>query len=225
MKKLLMVLILAMMTMAVSVKAQPTATQNDTIDEVEVFSDTTSIDSVAIDEAFDDADDDNEDWERWESSSTHSLMGLLGVDGDMLGGMFFVLVVLFIIFVLAPVVVIGLILYFIYKSRKDKMRLMEMAMKNGKEIPLDALGTPYRNNDDIWNKGIRQIFIGVGVGILLWIPIGKLGLAIGALIALIGCGNVVIAQNAKDKQRKRELHERIFNKTSADRTEYSDETK
>jgi len=212
MKRILMVLILAITTLAVSAKAKQAVPANDSVDEVEVYSDTTSVDSVAVSQGFN--MDDEEEWEDWRSSDTNTLMGKLGVDGDMVGGMMFVVVILFIIFVLAPIAVIGLILFFIYKSRKDKMRMMEMAIKNGKQIPVDALGTPCVNNEYVWNKGIKQMFLGAGLAILLWVPLGKLGVAIGLLIMLIGCGNMVIGYNAKQKQKEREMHERMFGKSS-----------
>jgi hypothetical protein len=211
MKKILMTLVLAIATMAVPMNAQA-APKNDTVPEIEVFSDTTSADSAAI---ADDFGWDDEDFDEWESADTQTLMGKLGFNNDlldMLGGIIIVFIVLFLIFILAPVAVIGIILYFIYKNRKERMRVMEAAIKNGKEIPMDALGTPYAKNDDIWNKGIKQMFLGVGLAFLLWIPLGKLGLAIGALIFFIGCGNVVISYSAKQKQKEKEMREQFSRK-------------
>ena len=212
MKKILMVLILALTTMAVSAKTQPQVAQNDTTDEVEVFSDTTSVDSAAVADAWDDMDED--DAENWSSSDTQSLINQLGVDVNDLFGMLFVIIVLMIMFVLAPVGLIAMVLYFIYKNRKDKMRLMEMAIKNGKQIPVDALGNPSSYTNDIWNKGVKQMFLGAGLAFLLWFPLGKFGIAIGALILLIGCGNMVIGYNAKQKQREQNMHDKMFGKST-----------
>ncbi|MBP5712755.1 MAG: hypothetical protein J6W77_07190, partial [Prevotella sp.] len=136
---------------------------------------------------WDDADDYSDDWDDWESSDAKELREMMGLNG-LFGGAFFVIVVCFIFFVLAPVAVIGIILYFVYKNRKEKMRLMEMAIKNGKTIPMDVLGTPCKRGDELWNKGIKQVFLGAGLAILLGIIIDELGLAIGALITLIGLG-------------------------------------
>lgn len=211
MKKILMVLILALTTMAVSAKMQPKAVQNDTTDEVEVFSDTTSVDSAVDADAW---DMDEDDMDNWSSSDTHSLIDQIGVDVNDLFGMLFVIIVLMIMFVLAPVGLIGLILYFIYKNRKDRMRLMEMAIKNGKQIPVDALGKPSSYTSEIWNKGVKQIFLGAGLAFLLWFPLGKFGIAIGALILLIGCGNMVIGYNAKQKQKDQEMNDKMFGKST-----------
>lgn len=205
MKKILFTLVLAIMTMAIPMEAQKkAATLNDTVASIEAYSDTTSLDSVAMDDDF---WDDDDAWDRMSSSDTKSLMSDIGVDGGDIMGMFFVIVVLIIIFILAPVGLIGIILFFVYKSRKQKMRMMEMAMKNGKQIPVEAVGTPIQKGEDVWYKGVKQLFLGAGVAFLLWVVIGKLGLAIGALIMLIGCGNMVIGHGAKQKQKEQELHD------------------
>ena len=222
MKKIFMILVLAITTMAVPMNAQQAVPKNDTIAAVEAFSDTTSTDSAAIADEFG-WDDENDEWDdEWETADAKTLMGKLGFNNDMMemvGGIIMVIVVLTIIFILAPIAIIGLILFFIYKSRKEKMRVMEAAIKNGKTIPMDAVGTPYVNNDALWNKGVKQAFLGAGLAILLWFPLGKFGLAIGALIALIGCGNMVIGHNAKQKEK--EMREQFFSK-STDKTEPQD---
>lgn len=216
MKKILFTLVLAIITMAVPMEAQKKAAtpKNDTVPQIEAYSDTTSLDSVAMDDEFWDED---EVWDRMSSPDTNSLMSEIGIDDGLLG-MLFVIIVLIIIFILAPVGLIGIILFFVYKSRKQKMRMMEMAMKSGKQIPVEAVGMPSQKGEDVWNKGVKQIFLGAGVGLLLWVIIGKLGMAIGALITLIGIGNMAIGYGAKQKQKEQELHDRMFNKGSESRT-------
>ena len=223
MKKLTMIFAL-MLTLATAFAA-PVATVKDTLavpvptDEVEAFSDTTSIDTTTAGSSQSGEQDEEDEWEEeWNGSNHHGLWSVsyslsdLGIDFGDIMGMMFVLGLCAIIFLLAPVIIIGLILYFVYKNRKDKMRLMEAAIKDGRQIPLDVLGTPYPHHNSLWDKGIKQIFLGAGLAILLWIVLGKLGLAIGALVALIGCGNVVIAHNAKERQKKQELYDKMFNK-------------
>lgn len=212
MKKILLTLAFVLpLTLAVQGAKTPAAPVDST-DEVEVFSDTTSVDSVQV-PAADPWDDIDDEWDDWEKADAHSIISELGINGNDLLGIFgpmlTVVAVLFILFVLAPVALIGIILYFVYKNRKERMRLMETALKNGKQIPLDVMGTPYMRNDQLWNKGIKQMFLGAGLAFLLWIVIGKLGLAIGALIALIGCGNLVIAHNYKKKEQDRIIKEQM----------------
>lgn len=211
MKKVLLTIVW-LLSLAVAMNAAPkdtVTTDTATKDEVEVFSDTTTADSGNVVPAVSVWDDKDDPWDDgW--SSSFSLAKSIDVDDLM--GMVFILCLTFIVFVLAPVLIIGIILYFVYKNRREKIRLMEMAQKSGKGLPLNMMATPNSQADALWNKGIKQVFLGAGLSFLFMILLGKLGLAIGALIVLIGCGNLAIAQNAKQKQKEQELHDRIFNK-------------
>ena len=148
--------------------------------------------------------------------SSQELAEKIGIGDGMaegLAGMVFAVVVLFIIFILSPVALIGIILYFVYKNRKQKMKLMEMAIKSGNTIPLETMAPSPTRNDYLWNKGIKQIFTGVGLAILLYVVIGKLGLAIGAFIAILGIGNMAIGHNAMQKRKEQELYDQYVNQT------------
>jgi len=172
------------------------------IDEIEAFSDTTSSDSTTavvippspLDDDFDFPGFDDDFFT--ESHSIHSVFQ------DSFGGMFFVLAVLFIIFVLSPVVIIGLILWFIYKNRKNRMRLAEMAMRNGQPIPDELVKTTPDTSDEVRQKGIRQVFLGIGLTFLLGLVAGKIGAGIGILVLCIGLGNLFISREAKGKDDK-----------------------
>ena len=83
------------------------AAPKDTVSQVEVYSDTTSLDSAMTADMgdWDDADDGFYDDDDWESSDSRTLVGRMGLDG-MFGSMVFVIVICFIFFVLAPVAVL-----------------------------------------------------------------------------------------------------------------------
>ena len=196
-----MMLLLATFTflpMVAETRSQTTDTTK--VDEIEAFSDTTSLDSSAafipptpIDDEFDGFDDD----EFFESNGFSAFWNN-GGEGVM--GMFFVLAVLFILFVLSPIVIIGLILWFIYKNRQNRMRLAEMAMKNGQPIPDELVGTKPATDGDVREKGVRQVFLGIGLTFLLGWAAGKIGAGIGILVLCIGLGNLFISRSAKNKQ-------------------------
>lgn len=202
MKKSLITLLLAATTLV------PMAAQNDTTnvdagqpDEIEVFSDTTQGSSVpSIDFNFDDMDDDNDPDFGDDSFQIHSVFD--GLDTNGITGMFFVLAVLLIIFVLSPIVILGLILWFVYKNRKNRMRLAEMAMKNGQPIPEDLVKEVQTSDVGLREKGVRQIFLGIGLIFLLGWAAGKIGAGIGVLVLCLGLGNVLIARSAKEKQEQ-----------------------
>ena len=202
MKKILMALAMMFALQATSMAA-PKAPK-DSVDEVVVYSDTTTSESAYDDEWNWDEDEDVD------YNYSGSFSDFVGADEGLveaLGGVLVFFLVLILIFIVAPIALIGLILYFVYKSRKDKMRLMEMAVKNGKPLPPHIV-SPIANRDDyLWNKGIKQMFLGVGLAILLFFILGKFGIAIGALILLIGCGNLVIGYNARQKRQEQALHD------------------
>ena len=205
MKKILwtLALVFTFQVMAVSVQAAP---KNSASRQVVAYSDTTSLDSAmtAAMGNWDDADD-WDDWDEWEHANSTSLMEKMGVENvllDGIGGMFFVIVVLIIIFILAPVALIGIILYFVFRNRKEKMKLMEMAIKNGKTIPLDAMGTPCAGGDDyLWNKGIRQVL-----------------LAIGGFVMILGFGNMAIGHNVMKRKREQELRDQYYRQNREETT-------
>lgn len=193
--------------------AQVTALAADSTgqDEVEAFSDTTQTDTsgvVSVTQVghsqfpFDDED----------FVSTDSLFENFDVMG--LAGMGFVLLILLILFVLAPVLIIALILYFVYKNRKQRMRLAEMAIKNGQPIPQELVDTPKAMDGDLRARGIRQAALGIGLTCFLGWLIGDVGAGIGILVLCIGLGNLVIARNAQ-KQRE-QLHPDDFDRTPSE---------
>jgi len=209
MKKILMALAMMFALQATSMAA-PKAPK-DSVDEVVVYSDTTTSESVYDDEWNWDEDNDVE------YNYSGSFSDFVGADEGLveaLGGVVVFFLILILIFIVAPIALIGLILYFIYKSRKDKMRLMEMAVKSGKPLPPHIMSPIATRDDYLWNKGIKQVFLGLGLAILLWFILGKFGLAIGALVLLIGCGNLVIGYTARQKRQEQALHDQIFNQNN-----------
>ncbi len=175
-------------------------------DAVEVYSDTSSTDSVTVQSKvtvttrtspwtsysktyeFDDED--------FGSMMSHIFTDLSGKD---LAGMFFALSVLFILFVLAPVLIIVALFYFINKNRKEKMKLAQMAMQQGQPIPEQLLDKKSGNVSDEYQSGLRQCFVGVGLMIFLGLTAGEVGFGIGALVFCIGLGKIVSAKMAEKK--------------------------
>lgn len=93
-----------------------------------------------------------------------------------------------------PVLIIFLIFFFRYKSRKAAYRLAEQAIASGQPLPDNFMQTikqkPVSNN---LSQGINSICIGVGLFIFLWALTGEFGLGcIGLLIMFTGFGKVII---------------------------------
>lgn len=100
-----------------------------------------------------------------------------------------------------PIIVIFIIFFFRYKNRKAKYRLVEQALASGQPLPenfFKEVGT-----SDIRNKGIQNIFVGIGLFIFLWAITGEFGLGcIGLLIMFTGFGQVVIHYTQQKKDEK-----------------------
>ena len=111
--------------------------------------------------------------------------------GGMAAGMVFVLLVLFILFVLAPVIILIVLFYFINKNRKQKMKLAEMAMKQGQPIPDQLLVEQKETDSELWQKGLRQTFLGVGLLAFFGYVGSTLGIGVGILVTVIGLGKLV----------------------------------
>ena len=131
------------------------------------------------------------------SSLFNDIFGNFGAEGLM--GMAFVLMILMIIFVFSPVLIIGLVLFFIYRNRKQKMRLAEMAMKQGQPIPDQLLVEHKESDDELWKTGIRQTFLGVGLLAFFGYLDSTLGIGIGILVAVIGLGKLTIVKTSNRK--------------------------
>ena len=158
-------------------------------DAIEVFSDTTSVDSAVIQLP---ADEDDEEMTRYPMSTFDRVIKKM--DGKDVLGMLFVLGVLLIIFVLAPVMIIVALFYFITKNRREKMKLAQMAVQSGQPIPDQLLNEKVT---DEFQKGLRQCFVGIGLMIFLGFTAGQVGFGVGALVTCIGLGKVVVGKMAE----------------------------
>ena len=110
-----------------------TIADNDTTTAVVAYSDTTS----AADADNDTADNDYQYSYDSHDDNVKELKDVM----NAIGPMFMVpMVIVAIIFLVAPAIIIFIICYFIYKNRQQKLKLAEMAMKNGQPIPDSVLG-------------------------------------------------------------------------------------
>ena len=93
-----------------------------------------------------------------------------------------------------PVLLLFIIFYYRYKNRKAKYRLMEQALEKGQSLPAEFLQQLQKGEEQSGlSKGIKNIFLGIGLFIFLWALTGEFGLAcVGLLIMFTGFGQVVI---------------------------------
>ena len=101
-----------------------------------------------------------------------------------------------------PIFIVALVLYFGYKNKQAKYKLASEALAAGKEIPQELFrGNVKKDNDDTLRKGIKNVFLGIGIGVFLWVLTSEEGIAaIGFLIFCIGLGQVVTAYATRPKE-------------------------
>lgn len=93
-----------------------------------------------------------------------------------------------------PLIIVFAIFFFRYKTRKAKYRLAEQALASGQPLPADFFkNTDKVETEDIRSKGIKNIFMGLGLFIFFWAITGKFGLGcIGLLVMFTGFGQLII---------------------------------
>lgn len=133
------------------------------------------------------------------------------IGGKEIMGIAMVLGTLFILFVLFPIVIIIGVVYFINRNRKERLKLAQMAMEKGQPIPEQLLKEEARENSDDYQKGLRQMFTGVGLAIFLGIVAGTTGFGIGALVFFIGLGKWYIARQSGNTGNASQVNHTINN--------------
>jgi len=184
-------------------------------DAVEVYSDTTSMDTavaskhrgtISVTTPTSPWSKKTTTYELQDDDLGSFIMHLFGGEyGGELPAILGVLGILFIIFVLSPILIIAALFYFINKNRKQKMKLAQMAVEQGQPIPEHLLEDQVNNVTDEYQKGLRQCFVGVGLMIFLGLVAEEVGFGIGALVFCIGLGKIVAAKTAEKKTDHNQL--------------------
>ncbi len=188
----------------VAAQTQKSRQQQELVDStrqhagLEAFSDTTD----AYEDSIIAASTNSHVSVDWDGEDAQEAFGgfMRQLKADDIAGMFFVLAVVLIVFVISPLVIFGLLLFFIFRNRKQKMKLAQMAMQNGQPIPDQLLNESQGTTDDkyAYQSGMRQLFLGIGLMIFLGFTIGKIGVGIGALVFFIGLGKVIIGRKSNN---------------------------
>ncbi len=178
-------------------------------DAIEAFSDTTANDTTysgsyatrrSVNVTLSDEDFHGMMNEVFSNIGRNEIMGISIVLGT-----------LFILFVLFPIVIIIGVVYFINRNRKERLKLAQMAMEKGQPIPEQLLKEEARENSDDYQKGLRQMFTGVGLAIFLGIVAGTTGFGIGALVFFIGLGKWYIARQSGNTGNASQVNHTINN--------------
>lgn len=100
-----------------------------------------------------------------------------------------------------PLIIVFIIFFFRYKNRKAKYRLVEQALASGQPLPENLFKET--DSTDIRSKGIKNVFVGIGLFIFLWAITEEFGLGcIGLLVMFTGFGQLVIYYTQQDRAPK-----------------------
>lgn len=102
-----------------------------------------------------------------------------------------------------PVLIIFFIFWYRHKDKQAQYRLAEKALENGKDIP-EGLFKEVQEHTNIYARGVKNAFLGLGLGIFLWALTGEFGLGcIGFMVMFMGIGQIVIhyTQKPSDKNK------------------------
>ncbi len=101
-----------------------------------------------------------------------------------------------------PVFIILIVFVYRHKNKQAQYRLAEKALENGKDIP-EGLFKEIEKPTNIYAKGVKNAFLGLGLGIFLWALTGEFGLGcIGFMIMFMGIGQIVIHYTQKPSDKK-----------------------
>jgi hypothetical protein len=102
--------------------------------------------------------------------------------------------------------IVGGAFYVGYRETKERQETLRLAIEKGLPISAELVegASAAANPDRDLRAGIRQIFIGLGVGVLLWfVSPFKNVWAVGAMIAIFGLGNLVAWLIGRRRDRPR----------------------
>lgn len=103
--------------------------------------------------------------------------------------------------------IVGGAFYAGYRENRDRQETLRLAIEKGVALPpglVEATGGGASPEKDL-RTGVRQVFIGLGVGVLLWFVAPFRGVwAVGAMIAIFGVGHLVAWALTRSPQTSRE---------------------
>lgn len=175
----------------------------DKTETVEAYSDTTSIDTTSATDTMDDDDDD--------AATYHSKYSLRNYDDpfDFFGSVFgegalgFIIIFVILIslaFVFAPLIALILLFRYLLRRHKDRIKLAEMAMEKGVNVPERERPIDKQSNEYLQKRGLRNAFLGAGTLAMFSIWNSEFLAGIGALILFYGLGQTVIGSLPAIKQ-------------------------
>lgn len=119
--------------------------------------------------------------------------------GDGLFGAFMIVLLLFVV---SPAVILSLLFHFIWKVRKQKMHLAEVALEKGVPLPDGLVGERLEQVEVVWRKGIRNVSVGLGLVCIFAFVGWGWSIGVALFVTIYGVGQMVIARTSAANGRK-----------------------
>lgn len=99
-----------------------------------------------------------------------------------------------------PVIIVALALYFRYKNRRNRYRVIEKALESGQPIPDEFVKQNMATDTE--SKGIKNICLGLGLFIFLWALTNFAIGCIGIIIMCNGVGQYIVARKKRNSDQQ-----------------------
>ena len=109
----------------------------------------------------------------------------------------FVMVLIFLFFAM-PFILLIVIVRYLVRRHNDRVRLAEMAMKQGRPLDEIKMGMNRKSRSYMWRRGVRNLSLGVGLVLFFWCLGAEPFVGIGGLVACMGAGQMFMARNRYD---------------------------
>lgn len=109
----------------------------------------------------------------------------------------FVMVLIFLFFAM-PFILLIVIVRYLVRRHNDRVRLAEMAMKQGRPLDEIKMGMSRKSRSYMWRRGVRNLSLGIGLVFFFWCLGAKPFVGIGGLVACMGAGQMFMARNRYD---------------------------
>lgn len=186
---------------------------------IEAYSDTSST-AEQLDTAdcstTADADDIN-DSNRFDPSrfsDPFSWFAFLGTSGFVGIVITILLLGVVLLFLFMPLIIVLLILRYMVRRHNDRVRLAEKAMEHGQPIGEGEMPLSKKSPDYLWRRGVRNVSIGAGLALFLWLLGADSLVGIGLLVACLGLGQMFMVRynyNSKFGRKKEEQNDDFDN--------------
>lgn len=183
---------------------------NDSTDEegIVAYSDTTGTDAEEDSVTYYNGKGNTASLD-WNNDQADSLLErwaleLLGGTAGFWASAFATLVVILVfLFLCSPFIVLGLFIWYLVRRNRQRLDFARQAMENGQPIPQEMLSMELQTDSYMWSKGVRNVFLGLGLIVFgLFVSIEILS-AVGALLICMGAGQCVIAKTSGKGERRK----------------------